>query len=248
MSPVGRRLAVSVLALVAVPVLAQLPLPTAGAATTLIKIQASSFSPATVTITLGSSVQYRNDTGVAVLLRSTSSNWSFTEPLGIGATSNAHKPAVTGTFTAAASGVGVTSSGAVKVVKATATSTPTRQPTTRPTSPAPKPPPGTATPPPGATTPPTAQPSTGTGGPPILPGITPPANPTASANPAPSVAPAPTDPPALAGGSKRALIQAVPGRRLGLPGALSAVLALGLLFGIGRVLLSLAPPADRSPS
>jgi hypothetical protein len=243
-----RRLAFAALALVAVPLLAAIPIAPADAALKTVEVGSTAFTPKTLAAVLKDSVRFHNGTGTIVQL-SYSANWPGSpgpETLAPNATSNAHALTAVGTFTATASGIGVGSSGKVVVKRAAPAPSPTK------TSAAPRPSRTSSSPRPSASTssPATSTspaPSTGTASTPPIPGFTPPASQSGTPNPASSVAP-PSDIPALAGRSQKTLIQPHLVRRLGLPGALSVVLVLGLLFGIGRVLLTLVAPATVPPT
>lgn len=238
-----RRLALLGAATVAVPLLAALPIGTAQAAPVALKVNIYStiFNPANKTIEKNSTVQYVNKSGGVVVI-TYSSNWPGSpgpETLPDNGQTIARKLTTVGTYTVSGT-LGSSGTSTVKVVAAAPKPSPTPKPSaTTPTSPPPAPKPSATT-----TSPSTGPtPSTGTASvPPIGPTASVGPQPTGSTGPQPSVAPPPTnDPPVLAGGSKRALLQPHPVRRLGLPGALSVVLVLGLLFGLGRVLLAMAP-------
>lgn len=236
-----RRLALLGAAAVAVPLLAALPIGTADAAPIALKVNiyTTIFNPANKTVEKNSTVQYVNKSGGVVVI-SYSSNWPGSpgpETLPNNGQTVARKLTALGTYTVSGT-LGSSGTSRVTVVAAAAKPSPTPKPsvTTSSSSPSPRPS-GTTT---SATTEPTpstaATPSTG-----ATPRAAP--RPSGSGGTLPSIAPLPTaDPPVLAGGSKRALLQPHPVRRLGLPGALSVVLVLGLLLGLGRVLLAMAPP------
>lgn len=248
MATFPRRLALLGAVVVAVPLLAALPIGTAQAAPVALKVNIYStiFNPANKTIEKNSTVQYVNKSGGVVVV-SYSSNWPGSpapETLPDNGQTVARKLTAVGIYTVSGT-LGSSGTSRVTVVAAGTKPSPTPKPTATTTSPAPRPSATTTTSPP--TTEPT--PSTGTAtAPPIGPTSSASARPTSGGGTLPSIAPLPTaDPPVLAGGSKRALLQPHPVRRLGLPGALSVVLVLGLLLGLGRVLLAMAPPrAQRS--
>jgi plastocyanin len=246
----ARRLLVGAAAFAAVPLLAALPIGPAEASPTslVVTITASAFSPGSATIEQGSTVQYLNKSGGTVII-SYSSNWPGSPPpetIGNGSRTAARKLTTIATYTA--TGIfGTVGQNSVKVVKAT---TPKPSPSKTTTPPKPSPSKTTAAPKPSPTrTSASPIPSSGAvSGPPILPGVSIPPSPTSAGagNPDPSIAP--TEDPVAADGSKESLVQGNPARRLGLPGAIAAVLVLGLLFGIARVLLAFAParpPTER---
>ena len=250
MSAVRRRLLWMAAVVVGLPLLAALPIGSAqAAATRTVTISTNSFSPNPQNAVTGDSVRFRNSTNVQITL-TLGSNWpgAKTETVAAGATSSARKLIKAATYSASARdalGLGIVNASGKVVVKApkpvpSATKTPAPKPTTA----KPKPSATTST---GPNATPSSRPSSGVAsGPPIIPGISGSPAPSGTPNPAPSVAPPPTDVPVKANGDDNALVQPRPARRLGLPGALAAVLVLGLLFGVARVLLAYAPPARRA--
>jgi plastocyanin len=230
--------------------------PAQAARTVTIELTADGPKPASVTVTAGDTVEFLNTDPTFVHgAQSKSTNWTFdTQPLPPGARARAGTLSKAGTYTYESTNTLEQFSGRVVVPGTTATApSPARSAVSTPS----RPPASSPAASPGAATPaPSASPTGGSGvvGPPLISGGLPSAAPT-EGGPAPDVAPvlpggegeqspepAGSAGPAVAVSPGR-LAEPATARRYGLPAALAAVAAAGVVSLLVRLLL--AHPAAR---